>query len=230
MKIKNTRHQLKDKHEYLQYLLLKRCEIELKEDEYADATLVAHNLFWLYPKDEQAHKTLIQLYVTSVEKLIDDKKMADAEKLVAHALQLDPKNKNISSLSKIIDEKKTEIKKIFLIEKTREVASNFIEKYYPGELNLFDIAWRVFKDIVPKDVRREAFSENLGITGAEKVTLFTPDVVIILTALSKEPSASLTEDRVVQRITEVGKQIGSSEDLINQLNQYVLESFKNYLP
>ena len=125
-------------------------------------------------------------------------------------------------------EKKTEIKKPFFLEEIKENALMFIKKYYPMELSLFDMAWRVFKDIALKDIRREAFSESLGISGDEKVKLFTPEVIIILSTLSKEHPGRLNEDRIVQRIAEVGNQIGTSKDLIKNLTQYVLKSFKNY--
>jgi len=125
-------------------------------------------------------------------------------------------------------EKKTEIKKPFFLEEIKEIALVFIKKHYPMELSLFDMAWRVFKDVALKDIRREAFSESLGISGDEKVKLFTPEVIIILSTLSKEHPGRLTEDRIVQRIEEVGNQIGTSKDLIKNLTQYVLKSFKNY--
>jgi hypothetical protein len=124
-------------------------------------------------------------------------------------------------------EKETEIKKPFL-EEIKEIALTFIKKYYPKELSLFDMAWRVFKDIAPTDIGREAFSEGLGFSGEEKVKLFTPEVIIILTTLGKEHPGRITEERIVQRIAELGNQIRTSKDLINNLTQYVLKLFKNH--
>jgi len=214
--LRKTKH---DK-QYLIYLLLRRFQIEINKGNYHDANLVAQNLFWFYPEEQDARRQLENIYISKAEGLMREENSKEAEKALKSALDLQKENPRFCLLLA-----KVEAKRYCPSESSegvRVLVHTFIRKYFPEELHLFDLAWRVFKDITPKDLTQEALSGGLGIVAQEATKLQTPKVIVLFNEISRKDEEALPDERVKEAITEIGRTAGCSRELIDKITEYIL--------
>ena len=176
------------------------------------------------------NKHIIDSYVTKSQELKETSDLDGASLLVFKALQLDPDNPRLSSLKSQIRHKRDKHfrgPRSLSPANVKPIAYNFIKRFYPTELDLFDLAWRVFKDIKPQDYHKGAVSNALGIVGRDETfDIATPKVIVILGTLSEENIYALNEREIGQKIARAGSSLVCSEELINQISKYILQQRK----
>ncbi|MGD0917114.1 MAG: hypothetical protein ABSB22_11710 [Thermodesulfobacteriota bacterium] len=104
----------------------------------------------------------------------------------------------------------------------KRLAHDFIQKSYPSELKLFDLAWGIFKDITPKDLTQQAVSGALGIVGEEASQLKTPKVIILFNQIKNENIEALPDEKFKEAVTEIGRATGCSPELIDKAIEFIL--------
>ena len=107
--------------------------------------------------------------------------------------------------------------------RVKRLAHDFIQEFYPSELNLFDLAWRIFNDITPKDLTQEAVSAGLGIVGEETSQLKTPKIIVLLNCISNEDVKRLSDIEAKEAINKIGRSAGCSGELIDKITDFVLK-------
>ena len=107
-------------------------------------------------------------------------------------------------------------------KRLRDSAYGFIKRFYPHELDLFEIAWRVFHDILPEDFHQEAVSGALGIVGDETADLKTPKVIVLLNAMTNRSVASLSDQEAGEVVAGLAQEVGCPQNLARQLHEYLL--------
>lgn len=111
-------------------------------------------------------------------------------------------------------------------ESPRNLAYRFIKKYFPEELDLFDTAWRVFKDILPADLEQEAIAGALGAVGREPSDIVTPKAIIVINQLNKEDYETLTEEQLRETINRICHEIGYPQELVEQFIEFLSANFQ----
>lgn len=107
--------------------------------------------------------------------------------------------------------------KVIKQEKIKSVAYDFIKKFYPKELAIFELAWRVFKDITLIDFRQEVVSGALGIVGRDDVSdIVTPKLLIVLNEASELMEDSDSE-QTEEDIYQICKKLGCSQDFSDNI-------------
>jgi hypothetical protein len=205
-------------------ILVKRIENEMINGNIENALYLAETFVFLFSEYEPATSKLVDLFMDYAKKLFKDKRLEDTEIVVNKALVIKPGNSNLLSL--LVEIKKEQRK--LLISQRRTVKSfaySFVEKFYPEELNIFDIAWRVFKDLQPDDFKQEAVAGALGIVGQEASELKTPKIIITLNQLNKKDFEELSAEQVKNTITKTGLEVGSSRELIENFSEFLLDKF-----
>lgn len=212
----------KTKHDdqYLIHLLLKRFELEIEKENYPEANLVAHNLFWLYSKEEKAKRKLEDIYISKAEHLIREKNLKEAEKAIKSALELEEENPRF--LLVLVKIKGKLHSRFEHSQGVKMIAHKFIQTHYPEEQSLFNLAWRVFKNVQPKDFTQQAIPGAVRIIGTEPSELKTPKVVVLLNKLGSQDMEALGEEKIKELITEIGRATGCSEELIDQVVKFIL--------
>jgi hypothetical protein len=105
----------------------------------------------------------------------------------------------------------------------KKIAYEFIKRHFPEELSLFDVAWRVFKNIGPEDFKEVAVSEALGIAGQESSELKTPMVIILLNQIMDKDIKTMQNKNDKEAFIKACRVIGCSQDLIEKVIAFILE-------
>jgi hypothetical protein len=107
-----------------------------------------------YEKELVPQLDAYKLLLSKAERAIEEGSLEDATLFLNSALLINPDDKTVQR-------KLEEVRKL----RAKEVVLNFIQKFYPEELDLFDIAWRVFKDILPEDFKQETVRGDKNTAG-----------------------------------------------------------------
>jgi hypothetical protein len=163
-----------------------------------------------YEKELAPQLDTESLLLKNAGKAMSEGRLEDASFFVRSVLLINPNNerarKSLQELDKL---------------GIRELAHKFIQKFYPGELNLFDIAWRVFKDIRPEVFKQDAVAGALGIVGKEPSKLNTPKVIILLSRLSSENIGTMPDKEIKEKLTDIGRSIGCSQELVDEIFEFI---------
>jgi hypothetical protein len=103
------------------------------------------------------------------------------------------------------------------------MARKFIRTNFPEELPLFDSAWRIFKDITPKDLTQEAFSGALGIVGRKASDVKTPKVIVLFNQISSVNIEMFSGEKFREVVSEIGRSAGCSRELIEKITDFILK-------
>ena len=203
-------------------ILSKRIKNEINNRNIDNALYLTDTFIVLFPRHQPETTEITKSYAKLSQTLIKESKLKEAENIILKALLLDPDNpKPQDILIKIKKHQYSHLKKSG--QTTKSLAYEFIEKYYPKELNIFDIAWRVFKDITLKDYKQEAVAGTIGIVGEEAAEAKTPKAIIVLSRLHSQDIANMSQEKIKTYISDYGNKIGCSQKLIEQLTSHVLE-------
>jgi len=208
------------------YLTDKNFDPELKEameDHYFDCDKCFDEL-------ELMSATIGAIHKKGVEELIEN-----PDALIEKDLDLKPEAEKVQTLS---EQKKKEMdvqrsqgsfmQALRVRDKIpdniwKNIIHSFIDKYYPTEREIFDIAWRICKGIMPQDFRNETVAGSLAFVGNVEVeTLKTPKLIIILNVLQQQKD--LDEGSIRMIFKETGHILSCSEELINQFTDFILTS------
>jgi hypothetical protein len=134
---------------------------------------------------------------------------------------------DIESVRKKIYEEAGE-KSISGLDMIKALAKNFIKQYYPAELPNFDLAWRVFYDFDYESIGTERFSGALAASGIDKdfQDSVLPDIIICLANSLTETEVErdkLDVDAIQKTLQKIATKIGTAEQLINQLKDFIRE-------
>jgi tetratricopeptide (TPR) repeat protein len=161
-----------------------------------------------------------QLFVeVEIEELIDKanalkekRKYTEALKCLREALELMPENKEAKK-------QLNEIRKI----RIKNLAYDLIKKFYPAELDLFDMAWRVYNDISPKDFKEQAVSGSLGLVGHERSDLKTPQIIILLNEIGSHELEQPSDEELKDLTLKAGQATDCPQQLIDQLIDFLIK-------
>ncbi|PQP35725.1 hypothetical protein C6A37_01195 [Desulfobacteraceae bacterium SEEP-SAG9] len=203
-------------------ILAERIKNEMNSENLDNALYLTDTFILLFSGHQPATTEIVKSYTVLSRNLIKDSKLEEAEKIISKALLIDPDNSEILSiLVGIKKHQHNQLKKYG--QTTKSLAYKFIENHYPRELKLFDIAWRVFKDITPKDFKQEATAGALGIVGKEGFEVKTSKVIVLLNHLNSVDLASLEESDIRKIALKAGQDIGCSSNLVNQLIDFIMK-------
>jgi hypothetical protein len=153
-----------------------------------------------------------RLFIDKAAKSIDLDKLDKAKIYLNGALLINPDSQRAKQLLDEVGNKQTKI-----------TALEFIKNFYPTELDLFDTAWRVFRNFKPVDFKAEAVSGALGIAGREPSQIVTPKIIFIFNQLYEIELAGLTREQIKERIIAVCDEIECQEGLSDQIIDFILE-------
>jgi len=153
-----------------------------------------------------------KVFLDNAEQAEQRGQLAEATLFIKSVLVLNPNNQ-------VAREKLKQLKKL----KVRHLAHDFIKTFYPAELDLFDIAWRLFNDILPADFHREALSGALGIVGDQATQLESPKAIVLLNAVNDRSMEGLSDDETSDIVADIAQQVGCPQKLTQQLRQFILE-------
>lgn len=102
-------------------------------------------------------------------------------------------------------------------ETAKDTAMRFVRAYYPHELDLFDMAWDIFKDMVPGGTTAESLPHGLGFVNSQADYSLPKVVVIISQVLAQETMGN----KRLERIEVIGRQIDASDELIRELSDFL---------
>lgn len=154
-----------------------------------------------------------KLLISKAEKAIADNLDDDAILYLNCAFLVNPDNKKAIQLV----EEVLELRKKKLLFK-------FIEIHLPDEIEIFDIAWRVFKNFKPDDFKQQSVAGALGLVGKEGTVINAPKVITIINNIGIELD-KITEEQVAGSIIKVGNQIGCSNDVIDKLTIFLIDEW-----
>lgn len=202
--------------------LAKRIQNEMKSGNYDNALYLTDTFIFLFSGHQAATHELITSYTAVSQKLQNEGQLEQAEALISKGLTVDPQNSQLLSILVKVKKGQHQLLKKLGRRPVATVAHEFIEKYFPKELPLFDLAWRVFKDIRPEDFTQEALSGALGIVGKDQSELNTPKVIVLLNQVSGEDIESLSDEKAKEAVTNIGRAIGCSQKLIDKVTGFIL--------
>ena len=214
----------------LQKILVDRAVVRFESGEYYRAGALLKAILIDFPENRQAKARLVDVYLKITGRLIKENDFEKARQVFEKALVLDRRGKNFKDFNQALEKSKIESPPNALQVRIRETARRFIEKFYSEQLDWFDAAWRIFKDVTPDQFESQYLQSTLGITSAEEADLIVVEVVVILSAIGLELHERLTEEKIVERIRWAGSRLKVSEFLVNQLTRHALESFQSFLP
>jgi len=114
------------------------------------------------------------------------------------------------------------------IKTIKDLAKTFIQKYFPGELSKFDLAWRVFNDVDFDELDKDqAFAGALAATGKSDLQeSVLPDVILCLANSFKNidlDSNKLDAENILNNIDSAAQKMKLSKELTDQLSDFVKE-------
>ena len=155
-----------------------------------------------------------RLLIEKADEALQNEEINEAELFLKGALLVNPANENAREKLKGVRR-----------DRLRRLAFQFIQRFYPQELKLFDLSWRIFFDFSPDDFKQEAVSGTLGIVGrTEYPDVVTPKVIVLLSAVDREKAGSAEDEEIREIISVVGRKIGCSQKLTHQVLRFVLSS------
>lgn len=155
--------------------------------------------------------------------------LEEAIECLKEAVELKPREKTIEEkldqIQNSLHERKhlSKESKDFSLKNIRKIAYEFVKKYYPKELDIFDLAWRIFRDITPQDFKQEEVSGALGIVGKPDLSeLITPKLIILLTNLSQEEIVLMSQGELTDSMLLTAKRVGCSKDFMKRIREFLL--------
>jgi len=206
-------------------ILVKRIIAEIENGNIDNALYLTDTFVFLFSDYKEPRTELISAYANISNKLIKDGLVDQAETIVAKALLLSPDDSELLSiLVKIKKFQRATLKNIGMTS-TKDLSFKFIKKHFPEELSIFDAAWRVFKNIHPKDFVNMPIPEALGLVGPGDGDLITPQVIILLNVLSRKVEKVHDSKKIEGFLSDIGQEIGCSEELLNKIIKSVSEEY-----
>lgn len=190
---------------------------------------------------DRSRKKLLDRYLLKIRETIANEKYEDAEELLSLFIEMFPDNEEGLKIYADFSKKLTEIGKQDVLNRLevkepieeyngkktlriKNITFNFIKKYYPDEIDMFDLVWRLFKDISLQDLKKETFSEALGIVGSNQTSdKITPKVIITLNELSGK-IYKLDQEEIKMEVKTIGHKLGCSPEVIERIGEFI--SFK----
>lgn len=206
-------------------ILVKRIIAEIQGDNIKNALYLIDTVIFLFPDHKNAQRELTSALTELSNKLIKKGQLEQTETVISKALLLSPDDANLlSTLVKIKKKQRVAIKKTGQ-PSIKDFAYQFIKENFPEELHIFDIAWRVFKNIDPNDFDSVLTPEALGIIQIGEGDIKTPKVLIMLDNLSIEGEKVSTSEEIADILTEIGQKIGCPTELIHKIIQRVSKEY-----
>jgi len=207
------------------HILAKRIQMEMNSGNIDNALYLTDTFIFLFSRHKTAINNLIESYTTLSGKLINDGQIDQAESLISKALLLSPENSQLLSLLVKTKRIQRNILRSLGRPSIKEIAHKFIERHIPEELSIFDVAWRVFNDIRPKDFKHAPITEALGLVGPTNGDIKSPQIIILLNMLTKKGEQIFTFDNARKTLNEIGREIGCSSDLVDKIIQFISEEY-----
>jgi hypothetical protein len=206
-------------------ILVKRIIAEIQNDNIDNALYLTDTFVFIFSYDNDPQTELISAFTELSNKLVKDGQLDQAETLISKALLISPDNSMLlSSFVEIKKKQRAEIRKLGRLS-VKDFAYKFIKKHFPEELSLFDTAWRVFKNIQPKDLVSMPIPEALGLSGPDGSDLNSPQVIIILNIFSRKGEQVSSEKELTKILTDIGNEVGCAPELLNEIIQSVSKEY-----
>lgn len=211
----------------MQTLLLQRAERRFDAGRYDSTAALLRAVQIDFPGNREASVRLARVYRTLAFVRLGRRDARGAAALARKALEQEPENPEAEGLVRSLASAGDDAAKGFTAF-LRHTAGTFLDRFDPGQSELFDLAWRVFQGVTPDAMADPDMAGTLAAAGADEAARTAAHVAVMVSAVDRDESESLSRERVERIIRRAGQRMGADPKMAGRLAGHLAAFFPSH--